>query len=107
MGNVKTSPCFVGLLRRRAIASPEFCQEREGVEAEHWHFATIWKHFQRHLLLFFFFTYIPPSGYGEFGILTRHLQRRMGSFALVCVTLLLKHISFGRPFQQPRGGTAF
>lgn len=54
MGNVKAPLWFVNLLRRCAIASPQFCEEREGVEAEHWHFATIWKHFQRHLLLFFY-----------------------------------------------------
>lgn len=52
MGNVKTPLWFVGLLRRRAITSPRFCEERKGVEAEHWHFATIWKYFQRHMLLF-------------------------------------------------------
>lgn len=61
MGNVKAPLWFVNLLRRCAIASPQFCEEREGVEAEHWHFATIWKHFQRHLLLFFLRIFLHPD----------------------------------------------
>lgn len=61
MGSVKTLLRFVGLSRRRAIASPEFCEGGEGVEAEHWRFATIWKRFQRHLLLFFLRIFLHPD----------------------------------------------